>query len=205
MYSPRAFIETDLGVLDALFQRDAFITLITQDADGQPFPSHLPVLYTREENQVRLRGHWSRANPQWKHGGQALVIVHGPHAYISPTWYTDPDQRVPTWNYAVAHLRGPLEVFHEADRLQPLVADLAAKYEQGIGSPWRFPESAPGELADLRGIVGFDIAVERIDIKCKMNQNHPAANVDGAIAGLRQQGAASVELADWMDRLRQRG
>src|SRR5690606_29193437 len=81
MYTPRHFAETDLAGLDALAARDPFVTLVTV-ADGVPAVSHLPVLYARDGERIVLRGHWSRANPQWRHGdGPALAIVHGPHAY----------------------------------------------------------------------------------------------------------------------------
>ena len=107
MYLPRAFAETDLAALDALLARDSFVTLVTV-RDGAPSVSHLPVLYRRDGEQIELIGHWARPNPQARHAGPALVIVHGPHAYVSPAWYPDKEEaaRVPTWNYAVAHLDG---------------------------------------------------------------------------------------------------
>lgn len=198
MYTPAHFAVRDLEVLDALFQRDAFITLITTGDDGFPFASHLPVLYHREGESVRVSGHWSKANPQAIAGGKALLIAHGPHAYISPRWYTDPERQVPTWNYAVAHLRGELTTFDDTQRLQGTVAQLAAAYEQPMQGDWRFPESAPAKLASLRGIVGFDFEPTSIAIKCKFNQNHPEANRHSAIHALRARGGHDAEVADWM-------
>ncbi|MBP7657476.1 MAG: FMN-binding negative transcriptional regulator, partial [Pseudoxanthomonas sp.] len=88
MYTPRAFAETDLTGLDRLIERDAFVTLVTV-ADGLPFASHLPVLYARDGDRIVIEGHWARPNPQARHAGPAMVIVHGPHAYLSPGWYAD--------------------------------------------------------------------------------------------------------------------
>ena len=88
MYTPAASAETDLAGLDRLIARDAFVTLVTV-ADGLPFVSHLPVLYTRDGDRVLIEGHWARPNPQARHAGSALMIVHGPHAYLSPGWYAD--------------------------------------------------------------------------------------------------------------------
>ena len=205
MYLPRRFAESDLAALDALIARDAFVTLVTLGADGQPFASHLPVLYRRDGEQIVLEGHWAKPNPQAGHGDSALVIVHGPHAYVSPTWYAEPDKHVPTWNYAVAHLRGPLERYDDPAQLEAMVAELAVKYESGIGSDWRFPESAPGELGDLRGIVGFRIAVSDVAMKFKLNQNHPAENVAGAANALAAMGGEAAEVAHLMrERLAQR-
>src|SRR5262245_40982125 len=130
MYVPAHFHESDLTQLDELAAHDAFGTLVSL-TEGLPFATHLPVVYQREGNQVRLQGHWAKPNAQW-HGIEAqktLFIFHGPHAYVSPRWYADPQRHVPTWNYAVAHLYGRVEVFHEPERLESIVTALADKYE----------------------------------------------------------------------------
>ena len=139
MYLPRAFAETDLAALDALFDRDAFVTLITV-RDGAPEIAHLPVLYRRDGQRIELQGHWAAANPQAAHAGPAVAVVHGPHAYVSAGWYPDkqPAARVPTWNYAVAHLHGTLETFREEAALAALVDALSAHYEARVGGDWRF-------------------------------------------------------------------
>ena len=198
MYLPRRFEDTDPRALDALFARDAFITLVTVDADGLPFASHLPVLLRREGEGVLLEGHWARPNPQARHAGPALAIAHGPHAYVSPSWYADPDQQVPTWNYTVAHLRGSLQPYDDAPSLHSLVAELSVKYETMIGSDWRFPQSAPGTVDDLRGIVGFRLHVTSWQVKAKLNQNHSAANQRGAATALAAQGGQAAEVAALM-------
>jgi transcriptional regulator len=188
MYLPRRFAETDLAELDRLVARDAFATLVTVDAEGLPFASHLPVLYARDGGTVRFSGHWARPNPQARHDGPALLVVHGPHAYISPSWYADQDGQVPTWNYAVAHIGGRLERSEDPALLQALVAELAAKYEGPLGSGWQPAYGSAALAQDLRGIVGFTLQAERIELKFKLNQNHPAANVEGAAAALERSG-----------------
>lgn len=198
MYLPRRFAETDLSALDGLLARDPFVTLVTVDADGLPFASHLPVLYRRRAGQVSLLGHWARPNPQAAHSGPVLAIVHGPHAYVSPRWYADPEHQVPTWNYAVGHLRGALRRFDDSLQLQALVAELAAHFEASLGGDWRFPESAPGTVGELAGIVGFELTVERIELKFKLGQNHPPANIEGAAAGLAALAGQAGEVAELM-------
>jgi transcriptional regulator len=178
MYLPRAFAETDPAALDALFARDAFVTLVTV-REGVPAVSHLPVLYRRQEGQqVELRGHWARPNPQARHDGLALAIVHGPHAYVSPAWYPDKEAqaRVPTWNYAVAHVHGRLETFEDTDSLAELVDALSVVHETAAGGDWRFEPEREDHRIQLRGIIGFRLAVERVELKFKLNQNHPPAN-----------------------------
>lgn len=208
MYTPRAFAEDDLAGLDWLLARDPFTTLITCDGDGLPLASHLPVLYAREGDRVVVEGHWARPNPQATHAGPALLIVHGPHHYISADWYPDKAAmaRVPTWNYAAAHLHGDLQPLHGEAELASIVARLGERFEPAAGGRWRYDPDDPRERAQLRGIVGFRFEARRIELKFKLNQNHPAGNVEGAIAGLRRlPGDDAAEVAALMaDRLARR-
>jgi len=208
VYTPGAFAEHDLAGLDWLLARDPFATLVTTGTDGLPLATHLPVLYARREQDVQLEGHWARPNPQATHAGPALLIVHGPHHYISPGWYPDKAQaaRVPTWNYAAAHLYGTLQLLHDEADLASIVARLGERFEPPVGGQWRYDPGDERERRQLRGIVGFRFQTQRIELKFKLNQNHPAANVEGAIAGLRQQpGEAAAEVAALMaDRLARR-
>lgn len=204
MYTPRSFAETDLAALDALLARDNFVTLVTV-RDGEPSVTHLPVLYRRGGDRIELRGHWARPNPQAKHAGPAKAIVHGPHAYVSPSWYPDKEEaaRVPTWNYAVAHLDGALETFDDEVSLAELVAELSRQHETRVGMDWRFEPEREDQRIQLRGIVGFRMQVERVALKFKLNQNHPPANVQAVAAALQQlSGERAREVAALMlDRL----
>lgn len=200
MYLPRAFAETDLSALDVLLARDNFITLVTV-RDGVPTVSHLPVLHRRDGDAVELRGHWARPNPQARHDGAALAIVHGPHAYVSPAWYPDKETEghVPTWNYAVAHLHGELDTFDDTDALAALVTELSAQHEGIVGSDWRFEPGRDDYRSQLRGIVGFRFVVDKVTLKFKLNQNHPVANRDAVARQLATQPReASREIAALM-------
>lgn len=200
MYTPRAFAETDLTGLDRLIERDAFVTLVTV-ADGLPFVSHLPVLYARDGDRIVIEGHWARPNPQARHAGPALVIVHGPHAYLSPGWYADKEEaaRVPTWNYAVAHLQGTLESTEDTDQLASIVDRMSQANEARVGNDWRFEHDRDDHVRQLRGIIGFRFTVDRVELKFKLSQNHPVANVEGAAAALyRLGGEDNVAVADLM-------
>ena len=198
MYTPAAFATDDLALLDALLAADPFATLVTVDADGSPSASHLPVLYRRDGDAVLVEGHWARPNPQAHAGdGPALLIVHGPHAYVSAGWYPDKAAaaRVPTWNYAVAHLHGRLERFDDAAALGALVARTAERFEPTVGGDWRYDHDNPAERRQLRGIVGFRFVPARIELKAKHNQNHPAANraaVMQRLAATGDPGAAAI-------------
>lgn len=200
MYIPEHFRETDLARLDWLAAHDAFGTLISS-VDGAAFATHLPVLYARDGESVTLTGHWARPNPQWQgiEAQRVLFIFHGPHAYVSPRWYADPARNVPTWNYATAHVYGRPRLIEDPARLERIVDALAGKYESGASAPWRLAESNPGNVRSLRGVVGFELPADEVQIKYKLNQNHPAANVEGAVRGLVEQGGADALLtADLM-------
>lgn len=205
MYIPTYFHETDLRQLDWLAAHDAFGTLVSV-TDRAPLATHLPVLYHRDGAHVILTGHWARPNSQWQaiEGQRVLFIFHGPHAYISPRWYTDPAGNVPTWDYATAHLYGQVRLIQDLERLEKLVAALAAYYEAGAEKPWRMSDASQ-DRQRLRGIVGFELAVDEIQIKFKLNQNHSRQNVEGAIAALRGDGGeGAAEVAALMQAALQR-
>jgi len=200
MFIPGAFVETDLVELDRLVDSNPFATMVTV-RDDIPFVSHLPVLYARDGERVTFRGHWARANPQWRDAGDALLIVHGPDVYVSPSWYPDKEEeaRVPTWNYAVAHVSGALEVFDDTESLASIVADLSSRHETAIGSDWRFDPERDDLKVQLKGIVGFRMEAKRIELKFKLNQNHPLANQRSVIKALNDQAdAASRSVAALM-------
>ena len=200
MYVPRAFASNDPAALDALVAADSFITLVTV-TDGAPVVSHLPILYRRDGDRIELRGHWAKPNPQSTHSGPALAIVHGPHAYVSPSWYPDKIEqtRVPTWNYAVAHLHGRLETTEETAQLASIVDRLSQANEAHVGNDWRFEHDRDDHVRQLRGIVGFRFVVERIELKFKLSQNHPTANVRGAADALQRLGGEdNLEIAALM-------
>lgn len=187
MYLPRAFAETDLARLDALVAAHPFITLVTM-RDGLPVADHVPVLYRRDGERIELRGHVARANPLASTaGGPALAIVLGPHAYVSPGWYPDKDAeaRVPTWNYAVAHLSGALELFEAEDALAGIVDRLSRMHEARVGSHWRYEHDRDDHRRQLRGITGFRLVADRVELKFKLNQNHPLANQASVVTALQ--------------------
>ena len=201
MYLPSAFADTDLAGLDALFAANPFVTLISSDDERIPFVSHLPVLYARHGQSVRIEGHWARPNPQWRHRGEMLMVVHGPSAYVSPGWYPDKEQaaRVPTWNYAVAHLQGEPLIYNDEKSLGDLVDRMSQHYEAAVGSDWRFTPERENHRSQLLGIVGFVFAPKRIDLKFKLNQNHPAANRAAVRAAFERSGdPGAAQLAAWM-------
>ncbi len=201
MFIPADFVETDLAWLDRLLERDAFVTVVTTGSDGLPQVTLLPVVYRRDGDDILIEGHWARPNPQAGHAGPALVLVHGPHGYVSPGWYPDKEAqaRVPTWNYAAAELRGTLEPVTDPDALIDMLDRLSAKYEAQVGGDWDLLPIEPRQRRMLAGIIGFRFRAQQVQIKLKLSQNHPQANQHSVIDALSAlDSPPSHELAQWM-------
>jgi transcriptional regulator len=207
MYIPHYFREDQLPVLHTMIEEAGLATLVTSTAEGL-VATHLPLLLERSLGPSgTLSGHIARANPQWKDyspESQALAIFLGPQAYISPNWYATTRQTgkvVPTWNYVAVHAYGKVRFFEDQARLRKIVTELTARYESGFPRPWRV-EDAPADYIEgaLKAIIGFDMEIQRIEGKWKMNQNHPLENRQGVIAGLRERAEPSgLDLAAMME------
>ena len=196
MYVARLFSETHVPTLHALMAQYRFATLVTS-LDGSPVASHLPLLIDSGTGEYGvLIGHMSRANPQWRGFGEdveALAIFHGPHAYVSPSWY-DSEQTVPTWNYAVVHAYGTPRILEDHRTVLEMLERLVASSESAMAEPWRIG-SLSSEFRDtqMRGIVAFEIPITRLEGNYKLSQNKPEADRRGAVAGLRETGEALAE------------
>ena len=191
MYVPRPFAEDHLPTLHGFMARYGFATLVT-NRDGAPFASHLPLLIDRDVGEYgALIGHMSRANPQWRGFGEealALAIFHGPHAYISPSWY-ETQEVVPTWNYAAVHAYGAPRIIEDHAAVLALLERLVAENESARPAPWRI-DSLGDAFRDsqMRGIVAFEIPIARLEGNYKLNQNKPEADRRGAAKALRETG-----------------
>ncbi|HYC38165.1 MAG TPA: FMN-binding negative transcriptional regulator [Usitatibacter sp.] len=197
LYVPPHFRQDDAELLFSFIQQNAFATLVSAGEAGLHV-SHIPFVAEREaDGAVRLLGHVAIGNEQWKvlEGARDIVaIFHGPHAYVSPGWYQS-HPSVPTWNYAVVHARGKARLLEEA-ALHELLMRLSSTYESSRDKPWRMSE-LPADYVNtmLKGIVGFEIEVERLEGKFKLSQNRPA-EVPRVVRELERE---APELARLMD------
>jgi transcriptional regulator len=208
MYVPEHFRPTDADIADLLANLGA-ADVITPTAEGL-LATYLPLIYEAPDTSPeagrlgRLLGHVARNNRQWKVAptDEALVIVRGPDAYISPAWYATKREHgrvVPTWNYVVAHVHGRLIVHDDAAWVEANVRALTARHEASRAHPWSVDDAPlPYVEGQLKAIVGIEIAITRIEAKLKLSQNRSVEDVEGAIAGLGEGTAASAETADAM-------
>ena len=200
LYTPRAFAPVD-GAVARLIEDHPFATLLTP-GDPEPAVSHLPLQYRADGERGTLLGHMARANPHWQRfaGTPSIAIFHGPHTYVSPSWYAEPATAVPTWNYAVAHVHGRVELMNGTET-RALLDEMIQRYEGARPAPWRLQLEGRPLAAMLDAIVGFRLVVERVDAKLKLSQNRSAEDRDRVIAALRAEGGRdALDTADWMDR-----
>lgn len=197
MYIPTSFHVEDSAKLAAFMREHSFATLVTHDGVA-PFASHLPMLFRPGLGpHGTLIGHMARANAQWRHfadGREVLAIFHGPHGYISPSWYqTQP--AVPTWNYATVHAYGVPAIFDDHGRVAALLNETVSAYD----SAWS--GELPAEFRDklMQAIVAFEIPLMRIEGKFKLGQNRSPADRQGVFDALTASGDAnSLALARLM-------
>jgi len=194
LHPARDFREVDRAELTARVGERGF-ALIVGTANRRPLVAHAPVLLAGE----RLRFHLSAANPlasALAQSGWALVAITGEDAYVSPDWYGLADQ-VPTWNYVSVEVEGPTRVLTRGETTV-LLDDLSARYEADLAPKlrWSRAKMAAGRFeAMLNGIVGFEVAVERLEGITKLSQNKPAeaiARVAAELANRDDEGARRI-------------
>jgi transcriptional regulator len=203
IYTPRSFAAPDAAAIARLFDEYPFATLITP-GDPEPFISHLPLQHRPAPGADGvLLGHMARANPHWQNFGKrtTVAVFHGPHTYVSPSFYADPGGAVPTWNYAVAHVHGVAEPMDNEAETRALLHELVHRYEDGRAQPWRLQFDAGPQAGMVGAIVGFRLVIERIEAKFKLSQNRSAEDRERVIRELRADGHAEAEAtAAWMER-----
>jgi transcriptional regulator len=190
VYIPKHFAAPDDHAVRDLLQHHGAADLVTSTSRGL-LATLLPFVHEPgEDGPGRLLGHVARNNDQWSEPalGDALVIVRGPDAYVSPSWYATKSEHgrvVPTWNYVTAHVYGRLVVHDDVEWVESLVRRLTAKHEDHLHPPWSVDDAPPAYIAgQLRAIVGLEVEISRIEAKWKLSQNRSAADVDGVVAGL---------------------
>lgn len=192
MYVPAHFAPPSAESVAELLRGFGAAELVTMTGSAL-LATLLPMVYDSPSDAAprgRLRGHLARPNAQWSTPATApaLVIVHGPDAYVSPSWYASKAEHgrvVPTWNYVTAHVYGSFVVHDDADWVSRNVRDLTAKHEAGRSPEWTVNDAPSAFIAgQLRAIVGVEVLVDRIEAKFKLSQNRPESDVDGVLVGL---------------------
>lgn len=187
MYVPQFNVVDDEAEIRRMVVAARAGWLVTVGEAGVPTATLLPIMW----EDSTIIAHMAKANPQWRAidpEAPALVIVPGPDAYISPTWYpakAEHGRVVPTWNYTAVHLTGTARARHEASWVRRAVTELTRVHEGARRTPWSVTD-APEDYIDsqLRAIVGVELDIHRVEAKAKLSQNRSAADRHGVIAGL---------------------
>jgi transcriptional regulator len=205
MYTPSFNRIADRALLIEAMQAYSFAIMFGPQADAEKaaplVATHLPLVVKDEGPHGLLEGHFAKANRHWQAlaGRETLVVFPGPHSYVSPTFYVDP-LSVPTWNYIAVHAYGTLELVEDETGKDQLLAGLIHSHEPAFAEKW---SAMPGSFrsAMLAGIVGFRIAIERIEGKFKISQNRDPEERRNVHAAHAAGTADQQALAAWMDRL----
>ena len=202
MYIPAHFKADDAAVHELLTHLGA-ADLITATERGL-MATMLPLVYeepgssTHAGEHGRLMGHVARNNDQWRvpAESEALVIVRGPDAYVSPSWYETKREHgrvVPTWNYITAHVYGRLLIHDDPAWVEANVRSLTERHEALRPERWHVDDAPETYIqGQLRAIVGIELAISRIEAKFKLSQNRSEVDVEGVIAGLTASGHQEV-------------
>ena len=193
MYVPAHFAETRTSVLHELIRAHPLATLVTWDG-GALTANHIPMEVVAGGELGVLRGHVARGNPVWKaHRPEvdAMAVFQGPDDYITPSYYAtkrETGKVVPTWNYAVVHVHGPLRIIEDAAWLRALVEQLTDRHEADLpagDARWKVSDAPEDFITGLlKAIVGVELPIARIEGKWKVSQNRPEADRAGVADGL---------------------
>lgn len=201
MYLPPQFDVQDRALALGLMREQPLASLISNDDDGLPFVTHLPLHVEQREDTLVLLGHCAKPNPHWRHlraRPTAVVTFLGPHAYMSPRVYPDL-ARVPTWNYLAVHCTVHATLIEDPLAKDRLLKKLIGDHDPAYVAQW-IALGAEYQHRMLAGIVGFELRVEALQCKLKLNQHRPEAHArmrEGYALGNDNERA----LAAWMDRL----
>jgi transcriptional regulator len=203
LYTPSHFTMSDRVAIARLIHDHPFATLVTP-AMPEPFVSHLPLLFVPDcEPHGTLLGHMARANPHWEHATTvaSVAIFHGPHAYVSPSWYAEPAKAVPTWNYAAVHVHGTLDTVEDPVETRQILDALVQRFEGARDAPWQFAMPQRQRDALVGAIVAFRLRVRALEAKFKLSQNRPPGDQVRVADALDAEGYAdATAVAQWMRR-----
>lgn len=203
MYIPRLFKNDDGEAIQQFIQENGF-GIIVSHSDHGILATHIPMELEEEKDEFFLRGHVAKGNPQWKHfenEQEVLAIFQGVHTYISSSWYNHIN--VPTWNYLAVHVYGNIRLLNDSELYQS-VKRLVDNYEQDSSKPFTVESMPEDDLKkQMRGIVGFEIKITKIEGKKKLSQNRNDEDYQNVISELEKRNDShSHQIAKEMRKLR---
>jgi transcriptional regulator len=196
------YVLTDPDEVKRLVRENPWATLVSHTETGI-VASHYPVVLEETEGSISIVSHVGRPDEVLHELGrhEMLMIIQGPHGYISPGWY-DTEEFVPTWNHVTAHLYGTPEILSDAENFEVLDG-LVDHFESQLPDPVSLAIDENQARRIAKGTVGIRFVVSRFDARLKLSQNKPPEVVDRIIEALEGDGPfASAPLAAEMRRVR---
>jgi len=200
MYLPSQF-EAKREHAVELMREHPLASLISVDENGLPFVTHLPLHLEQRGEQLVLLGHCAKANVHWRYlqaNSHSLVTFMGPQAYLSPTVYPDL-ARVPSWNYLAVHCVVEATLIETASDKEAVLYQLIADHESSYLTQWQASDNEFKQKM-LAAIVGFELRVNSLQCKIKLNQHRPES-LPEMFAQYARGTAEEQALAQWLVRL----
>ncbi|MBC8280982.1 MAG: FMN-binding negative transcriptional regulator [Chloroflexi bacterium] len=201
MYLPKYYEVTDGPKLFDFMKSNSFAILFSHTGD-EPMASHLPFIIDEHGGDKGLiLGHMAKANRQWRYadGEQVMVVFHGPHTYVSPTWYQE-EEAVPTWNYTAVHATGIFKATEDPAVMQEMVERLTAQHEASQPQPWEMDFGTAYAEQMMKRIVAFQIEITSLQGKWKLSQNQSDVRRERVAAKLNQSTSdGDLQVAKLMD------
>lgn len=202
MYLPKQFNHPEHA--RTIIRENPFASLVSNDDEGFPFISHIPIKLLPHANDVQkdmLLGHVAKGNPHaafLAKRPEVLLTFMGPQAYMSPAVYPDLI-RVPTWSYVAVHVKAKVRLLEGEEAKDAILKQLIADHEPPYAQQWRgLPVTYTQPM--LNAIVAFEMHMQNIQTKVKLNQHRPESHV-AMHAAYETGGESEKGLALWMRRL----
>jgi transcriptional regulator len=195
------YVLTDPNEVKRLIRENPWATIVSNTATGL-VASHYPVVLEDDAHGISIVSHVGRPDEQLHELGshEILMIIQGPHGYISPGWYGN-DELVPTWNHVTAHLYGTPEILSDEENFRVL-DDLVDHFEKRMPEPVSITLDEQSSRRIAKGTVGIRLRVTRFDARLKLSQNKTPEVFDRIVEALEGDGPYnSAELAAEMKRL----
>jgi transcriptional regulator len=202
MYQPPQFVAKDRSHALRIMREHSFASLISSDDEGLPYVTHLPLHLEERGDALVLLGHVAKPNAHWRYLAarpRALVTFMGPHAYMSPKVYPDL-ARVPTWNYLAVHCVVTATIIDEPLAKDRLLKKLIGDHEPPYAQQW-MDLGVEFQHKMLAGIVAFELRVDKLECKLKLNQHRPEAHAKMHAIYAASELENERALAVWMERL----
>ena len=187
MYRPQKYVKDDKKFVFSFVNENPFATVVMNGT--RLMATHLPVLTQGDENNWTLYTHLANHNEQAKlirDGAEALVIFHGPHSYISSSWYKEKD--ISTWDYTAVHVNAKIRL-QSREELEASLEKLVRYFEKDQQDPLYYKEIPEKMLDDhLPLITGFWLEPFKVEGLAKLHQSYPEHDVKAVSEKLENSG-----------------